>query len=97
MAPGRSLRETISSGAFSRRNVEHGLDRATVAAGADERAVGALAQHKVQRADEDGLAGAGFAGDDVAAGLQFQREVGHQGEVFDAQRGQHRLRVFRLI
>ena len=44
---------------------------------------------EVERADEDGFARAGFAGDDVVAGLQLQRQVGHQGEVLDAQRRQH--------
>ena len=70
-------------------NIEHGLDRATFLAAADERAVGAFAEDEVERADDDGLARAGLAGDDVAAGLEFQREVGHEGEVFDAQRRQH--------
>ena len=78
---------------FQRRaeffHIEHGFDRATFLAAADERAVGAFAEHEVERADDDGLARAGFAGDGIAAGLEFQREVGHEGEVFDAQRRQH--------
>ena len=74
---------------FQFSHVEQGLDRATVAAAADERAVGTFAQHEVQCADDDGLARASLAGDDVAARLKFQREIGDDGEVFNAQRGQH--------
>ena len=70
-------------------HIEHRLDGAAFLAAADERAVGAFAEDEVERADDDGLARAGFAGDDVAAGLEFQREVAHEGEVFDAQRRQH--------
>ena len=71
------------------RDIKHGFNRTTVAAAADERAVGAFAEDEVERADDDGFARAGFAGDDVAARLEFQREVGHEGEVFNAQRRQH--------
>ena len=70
-------------------DVEDGLDRATVAAAADERAVRPLAQREVEGADEDGLARAGLARDDIVAGLQLERQVGHQGEVLDAQGRQH--------
>ena len=70
-------------------DVEDRFDRATVAAAADEGAVGAFAQGEVQGADEDGFAGAGFAGDDVVAGLQLEGQVRHQGEVLDAQGRQH--------
>ena len=71
-------------------HVENGLHRTTLLATADEGAVGAFAEDKVERADNDGFAGAGFAGDDIASRLEFQREVGHQREVFNAQRRQHR-------
>jgi hypothetical protein len=64
------------------RHVKDGLDGAAFLAAADERAVGAFAEDEVERADDDGLARAGFAGDDIAAGLEFQREVAHQGEGF---------------
>ena len=74
---------------FEPGHVEDRLDGATVAATADERAVGALAQREVEGADEDGLACAGLAGDDVVAGLPFKGQVGHQGEVLDAQGRQH--------
>ena len=77
------------SGARSFCSVKHRLDGAAFLAAADERAVGAFAEDEVERAEDDGFARAGFAGDDVAAGLEFQREVAHEGEVFDAQRRQH--------
>jgi phosphoribosyl 1,2-cyclic phosphate phosphodiesterase len=70
-------------------DIKDGLDRTAFLTAADERAVGAFAQDKVQRADDDGLASAGLARDGVAAGLEFQREVAHEGEVFDAQCRQH--------
>ncbi len=78
---------------FQRRleagHIKNGLDRALVLPAPDEGAVGALTQDEIEGADDDGLAGAGFAGDDVAARLELQRQVGHQGKVFDAQRRQH--------
>ncbi len=74
-------------------HVEHRLHRAAILAAADERAVGAFAEDEVERADDDGLARAGLAGDDVAAGLEFQREVGHEGEILDAQRRQHLQKI----
>jgi hypothetical protein len=70
-------------------HVKHRLDRATFFAAADERAVGAFAEDEVQRADDDGFARAGLAGDDIATRLEFQRQVAYQGKVFDAQRRQH--------
>jgi len=82
---------------FQRRaeffHVEHGLDGATVAAAADERAVGAFAEDEVERADDDRLARAGFAGDDVAAGLELKRQVRHEREVFNAERRQHLQKI----
>lgn len=71
-------------------HVEHSLHRATVAAATDRGAVGTFAENEIERADEDGFARSGFAADDVVAGLEFQRQIGHEGKVFDAQRGQHR-------
>ena len=68
---------------------EDRLDGTAVASAAEEGAVGAVAEDEVERADDDGFAGTGFAGDDVAARLEFQREVRDQREVFDAERRQH--------
>jgi hypothetical protein len=70
-------------------HIKNRLDGAAFFAAADERAVGALAEDEVERADDDGFARAGFAGDDVAAGLEFEREIAHQGEIFNAQGRQH--------
>jgi len=83
------FREKRFQRSFEPADVENRFDRATVAAGADVRAVGALAEHEVQRSDENGFAGAGFAGDNVIARLQFEGEVGDESEIFNAQRGQH--------
>jgi phosphoribosyl 1,2-cyclic phosphate phosphodiesterase len=69
--------------------VEDRLDRALVGAAPQQGAIGAAAEHEIQGADEDGLAGAGFAGDGVVSRLQVQGQIGHQGEVSDSQRGQH--------
>ena len=78
---------------FQRRaqagDIEQRLDGAGIAAGADERAVGAFAENEAEGADDDGFAGAGFAGDDIAAGLKFESEIGGQRKVFDADCGQH--------
>ena len=70
-------------------DVESGLDRTTVAAAANEGAIRPLTQGEVESANEDGLAGTGLARDDVIAGLQLERQVSHEGEVFDAQGCQH--------
>ena len=70
-------------------HVEHGLDGATVAAAADEGTIGAFAEDEVERADDDGLARAGFAGNDVEARPELERQVRNEGEVFDAKRRQH--------
>ena len=69
--------------------VEEGLDGATVGPAADEGAVGAFAEDEVEGADEDGLAGAGFAGNDVVTGPELEGQVSHQGEILDAQGRQH--------
>ncbi len=87
------LQPVLRQKRFERRlesgDVEDRLHRATVAAAADERAVRPLAQGEVQGADEDGLPRAGLACDDVVARLQLERQVGHEGEVLDAQGRQH--------
>ncbi len=70
-------------------HVEHRFDRATVRAAANECAIRALAQHEIERADDDGFARAGLARDRVAAGLKFERQIGDQRQVFDPQRREH--------
>src|ERR1041384_2850660 len=76
------------------RHVEGGPDCAALRAGAQERPVRALAEHEVERADDDRLARAGFAGDGVETGLEFQRQVGDAGQVCDARWGQHGSRLW---
>jgi len=71
------------------RHVEHRLDRAALRPGAKKRAVGALAERETDGAKHDGFARAGLAGNDVAAGLKLQRQVGDKREVFNPQRGEH--------
>jgi len=82
--------EERSQGSLELPHVNGGFDRAALFAATDERAVGALAQDEIERADEDGFARAGLATDDVQARLELEREVGDEGEVLDAERGQHR-------
>ena len=68
---------------------EDRFNRAAIRAAADERSIGAFAEDEVERANDDRLAGAGFAGDGVVAGGEIQGEVRDEGEVLDAERGQH--------
>ena len=70
-------------------HLKNRLDRTTVAISANERVVGAFAQEEVQGADDDGLAGAGFSGDGSVARFQEQSQIGHQGQILNAQRAQH--------
>jgi hypothetical protein len=62
-----------------------------VLAGADQRFVGALAEHEFEGADDDGLAGTGFPGDADQAGAEFPDEFVDQGEVADFEQGEHAL------
>ena len=65
--------------------VENGFDGTIIAAAANQSAVGAFAENEIERADDNGFARTGFAGDGVESGLQFQRQVGNQRQIFDAQ------------
>ena len=69
--------------------VEGGLDGALGFAGTDRGGVGAFAEEQIEGPDEDGFAGAGFAGDDVEPG--FERDGGFldEGEIFHSQERQH--------
>ena len=60
---------------------EDGLDGEEVGARADGASVGTLADGQLDGAEDDGLARAGFAGDDIEPRVQVEDEVGHQGEV----------------
>ena len=59
-----------------RRKVrEHRLDDRLVGTGANQVGVGRPAQRHVERLQQDRLAGAGLAGEDVQAGLEPQLEL----------------------
>ena len=63
---------------------EDRFDRRGVFAGADEVAGGAAAEQQSDRLDEDRLAGAGLAGQDVQAGVEFDLDRVNHREVLDA-------------
>ena len=68
---------------------ENRFHGARIRAAADEGAIGAFAEDEIQRADDDRFASACLAGDGVVARREFQGEVGHQREIFDAERREH--------
>ena len=74
-------RRTIISPPVGR--LEDRLDGRGVLAGADEVGGGAAADEQADRADQDGLAGAGFAGQDVQARLELELEPVDDGQVAD--------------
>lgn len=69
--------------------LEYGFDAAVFLAAANEGAVGASAEDEVEGAEDDGFTRAGFTSDNVATGLEFEREVADESKVFNAKRGQH--------
>ena len=76
-------------GGWEGADIEDGLDGAGIGAGPDGLAVGPLAEEQVEGAEDDGFAGTGFAGDNHEAGGDLEGEFGNEGEVADAQGGQH--------
>ena len=66
--------------------IEDGFDRATIATGTQESAIGPLAQQQIERADDDGFARARLPGNDIETGLQLQGQIGDQRQILDAQR-----------
>ena len=62
---------------------------ACVFAGAHEVGAGAAADQQVDGFDEDGLAGAGFAGEDVEAGLELDLEVIDDRQMAHAEEAKH--------
>ena len=69
--------------------VEDGLDDGLGAGLPDQPILGPLAHEQSQRASEQGLAGAGLAGQHVEARLEFEHRVLDEHEVADAERDQH--------
>ena len=85
--------ELLEFGPFENR-----FDRARFRPGPDQRFVGPLAEEKLERADDDRLAGARLTGDGGKARRQLPLKVLHQRQVFYPQkteRGGHfeRLKV----
>jgi len=68
---------------------EHGLDRAGILAGADQGFVRAFAEHEFEGADDDGLAGTGFASDAYESRPEFPREFIDKGQIADFEQGEH--------
>ena len=69
--------------------LEDGFDGGRVLAGADEVARRAAAEEQADRLDEDRLARAGFAGQDVEARLELDLDGVDDREVRDAEEAEH--------
>ena len=81
---------------FQFGDVENRFDRTGIGSTANEGAVGAVAEDEIERADKDGFARASFAGDHIVTGLEFQREIRNQREVFYAEGSEHAKSVERV-
>ena len=68
---------------------EHRLDVRVRGPGADIIRSSATAEHAADRVNNDGLPGAGLAGQDVEAGTEPDMHVGQQCKVLDGQLVQH--------
>ena len=82
---------------ISRRTISSSPPRSKMASivaasspGADEVGRRAAAEEQADRFDEDRLAGAGFAGEDVEAGLELDLDGVDDREVADAEEAKHR-------
>ncbi|OIQ87792.1 hypothetical protein GALL_303230 [mine drainage metagenome] len=78
------------------RRIKRGRDLGPRAAGAQHRRVAALAQRQLQRIDQDGLAGAGFAGEHAEAGAELEVDFVDQHEVAQMQAPQHQSSTGRI-
>ena len=76
------------------RNVHQRLHGGTVAAGANQPAIGAFAQHQVDAVHDDGFACAGFAAEHLHAFLKFHLKLLDQRDV--AHRHGHKHRAYLL-
>src|SRR5690606_29426250 len=72
------------------RGVEDGLYGGDILAGADEVGRRPAADEQADAGDEHGLAGAGFAGEDVEARTELHLDLFDDGQVPDLQVAQHR-------
>ena len=66
----------------------NGFYRAGIGPGSDERLVGAVAQQKLQCADDNRFARAGFSGDGSKAWRNFPLEFFHEREILDSQQSE---------
>ncbi|KAF5042482.1 hypothetical protein DSECCO2_512170 [anaerobic digester metagenome] len=76
---------------------EHGLHQGLFPAGPDQVGRDALAEDEVQGAQDEGLARAGFAREDVQAGAELQFHVVDEGQVANAQCLEHIRLVTRWV
>ena len=67
---------------------KHCLHRAKIGAGANERFIGALAEQKLQRTNDDRFAGAGFSGDRDESRRHLPLEFFHKREILYSQQGE---------
>ena len=65
--------------------MEDGFDRAILRTGADERLVRALAEHQLERTDDDGFAGARLARDGGGTGTDRPFQFIDEREIPDAK------------
>ena len=71
--------------------LKDGGDHAFLRAGADQLPTGSAADGRAQRVDDDGLARAGLAGEDVQPRTQSEVRLFDHGYIFDMQLCQHRF------
>ena len=71
-------------------HVEFGAELGTLRTRAHELAAASFAEHQAERVDENGLAGAGFTGQNRHPGFELDLDAVDNGKVFNLQRYQHR-------
>ena len=66
------------------RQLQHRHHLPALGAGTDQRGIAAAAEGQRQSVEENRLAGAGLAGEDVEALAKFDADVGEDGEIGNA-------------
>ncbi len=79
----------IDLGPLFRRQPEDRLDESTLGAGPHDGRVGSLAQHQLDRVDDDRFPRAGLAGQHQKSRRQAQLQPVDDSEITNAQFGQH--------
>jgi hypothetical protein len=69
--------------------IEGGADFEALGTAANRLCITPLAERQRERIDEDGFAGAGFAGQRCKAGIEIDRDGFDDGQVADMQLTQH--------